>query len=402
MYAGHVEAESVDLIRNDQYANEGFLHQFWDDGSYALNGELLYGEGAGPPAIEFTEGPYLDRVAITILADETEAINALAEGDIDYWLPSAASPAGRRQGLEAENLDVIVNPSNGFSYLGFNLRRSPGKFLGFRQAMAYLDKETLANNVLQGAFTPLYVIVPEGNVTWYDEEAAAEIASRYVGLSPQERLNLAYAALEDDGFTWLTPPERDEDGNVVTAGAGIIDPEGNPVRELEIYTPPVASRPEQVATSLWLEDWAEGLGITAEAEPGFDWVWENVWRGIGVEPDFDLYLFGWDLGNPGWPTFHEAFFHTRNLAETNDGSNSTGYTNPAFDALADAMFTETDFDAAFDQVWQMERMLADDLPYVMLLSAPITEFYNKDLSYPFTSTLSGIQNLNGMPGLVEK
>ena len=38
----------------------------------------------------------------------------------------------------------------------------------------------------------------------------------------------------------------------------------------------------------------------------------------------------------------------------------------------------------------------------LLFSAPLTEFYSKDLSYPFTRTLGGIQYLSGMPGLVEK
>jgi ABC-type transport system substrate-binding protein len=327
-------------------------------------------------------------------------MTALIEGEIDYWFPADVSPAVRRQGLEADHLAVTVNANNGFNYLGFNLRKSPGKFLGFRQAVAYFDKESLTNDVLQGAFTPLYVMVPEGNVAWYDEEVAAEIAGQYVGLTAQERLNLAYGALEADGFTWQTPPEYDQEGNVVAAGAGIIDPDGTPVHELEILTPPASFRPEQYATSLWLEDWLERLGVPAEAEPGNP-VFE-VWLGVGVEPTFDMYLLAWFLGNPAWPTYHEGFFHTRNMAETNDGGNSTGYSNREFDALAEAMFTETDQAVAYEQIWQMEQMLAKDLPYVMLLATPVTEFYNKDLEYPFTQTFAGIRNLSGMPGLVDK
>jgi ABC-type transport system substrate-binding protein len=401
-YNGRVEGESVELIRNENYANAGFTHRFWDDGSYALNGDVLYGKGAGEPALEFTEGPYLDRTVFTIVQDQSAAIGALVDGEIDYWLSSNVSPAVRRQGLEADNLAVTVNQSNGFNYVGFNLRKSPGKFLGFRQAMAYFDKENLTNNVLQGAFTPLYVMVPEGNEPWYNEEVAQDVAARYVGFSSQESLNLAYDALEADGFTWETSPEYDENGDVVSPGAGIIDPEGNAVPELKILGPPAAFRPELFATSLWLEDWAESLGIAAEAEPSPTFIFDHVWPGVDVEPDFDLYLLGWSLGNPAWPTFHGDFFHTRNMAETNDGGNSTGYSNPEFDALADAMLTETDEAVAFDQMWQMEQMLADDLPYIILFTTPVTEFHNKDLNFPFTQTLGGIQHLNGMPGLVDK
>ena len=72
------------------------------------------------------------------------------------------------------------------------------------------------------------------------------------------------------------------------------------------------------------------------------------------------------------------------------------------DALADTMLTATNQAVAFDQMWQMERMLADDLPYIILFTTPVTEFHNKDLNFPFTQTLGGISYLNGMPGLVAK
>ena len=35
-----------------------------------------------------------------------------------------------------------------------------------------IDKEYMANNVLQGVAFPLYVQVPEGNTKWYNEEVA--------------------------------------------------------------------------------------------------------------------------------------------------------------------------------------------------------------------------------------
>jgi ABC-type transport system substrate-binding protein len=170
-----------------------------------------------------------------------------------------------------------------------------------------------------------------------------------------------------------------------------------------MLTPPAALLPERHSAALWLEDWAERLGIPAEATTteGFS-IFSFVWPGVGSPPTFDMALLFWGLDDPAWPTFHEAFFHTRNLAETTDGENNSGYSNPEFDALADAMFTETDQNLAFDQVWQMERMIAGDLPYMLLHTAPVTEFYSKDLSYPFTRSLAGIENLNGMPGLVAK
>ncbi|MCH8128416.1 MAG: ABC transporter substrate-binding protein [Acidobacteria bacterium] len=405
-YNGREEGAFVENIKNENYANAGSTHTFWQDGSYAVNDELLYGEGGGDIAVEYTEGPFLDRTSFSIYGDQAAAMLALADGEIDYWInPLGVSPGLRQQGLEADNLSVTVNPTNGFRYLAFNLRKSPGKFLGFRQAMAYFDKENLTQNVLQGVAFPLYVLVPEGNQAWYNEEVADEIASQYVGLSTTERLNAAYAALEADGFTWTVEAVRDEDGNILEeeVGSGLIDPEGNLVPEVEIMAPSATYDPLRHTASLWLEDWAENLGVNARANPtDFNTIVAQVWPGVGTEPTFDMYILGWSLGNPAWPTFHEGFFHSRNFAETNDGGNATGYSDAEFDALADAMFAETDKAVAFDQIWEMERKLATDLPYVVLFDTPITEFYNNSLQFPFTGSLSGIQFQDGMQNAVAK
>ncbi len=404
IYAGREEGAFVENIKNENYANTGFTHTFWNDGSYAQNDELYYGQGGGDISVHYTEGPYLDRTAFSIYGDQAAAMLALANGEIDYWInPLGVSPGLRQQGLESENLTAVVNPTNGFRYLAFNMRKSPGKFLGFRQAMAYFDKENLANNVLQGVAFPLYVLVPEGNRAWYNEEVAEEISSRYVGLSTNERLAAAYAALEADGFTWQTPAEFDDDGNMISPGVGIIDPEGNLVPELEIMAPSATYDPLRHTASLWLEDWAENLGIPAKANPtDFNTIVAAIWAGEGIVPTFDMYILGWSLGNPAWPTYHEGFFHSRWFPEDNLGDNAPGYSNPEFDALADQMKSETDFDAAYDAVWQMERMLADELPYVVLFDTPITEFYNNSLKYPFTGSLSGIQFQDGLQGTVAK
>jgi ABC-type transport system substrate-binding protein len=265
-----------------------------------------------------------------------------------------------------------------------------------------VDKEFLTTNVLQGVAFPLYVLVPEGNQAWYDEEKATAISEKYVGLDENTRLQLANETLVAGGFTWETDPVTDEDG-VITPGVGLIDPDGVKLVQQEIMAPPASYDPLRATAALWIEGWMEKLGIDAKANPtDFNTIVAKVWPGIGEEITFDTYILGWSLGNAAWPTFHESFFHTRHWAETDDGGNATGYSDEEFDALADAMFAETDRDVAFDMIWQMEEKLATDLPYVVLFDTPITEFYSKEVVYPFTSTLSGVQFLNGMQGNVAK
>ena len=405
-YNGREEGAFVENVANTAYSNAGMEHIFYVNGSYEQNGQLYFGEGGGDVLMAYKDGPFLDRTAFSIYGDQAAAMLALADGEIDYWInPLGVSPGLRQQGLEAENLDVAVNPTNGFRYLAFNLRKSPGKFLEYRQALAYMiDKEFLTLNVLQGVAFPLYVLVPEGNQAWYNAEFAEEVAAKYVGLDENTRLQLANEVLVAGGFTWETDPVTDEDG-VITPGVGLIDPDGVKLVQQEIMAPPASYDPLRATAALWIEGWMEKLGIDAKANPtDFNTIVAKVWPGIGEEITFDTYILGWSLGNPAWPTFHESFFHTRHWAETDDGGNATGYSDPEFDQLADDMFAlkVSEQDAAYDKIWEMEAKLVADLPYIVLFDTPITEFFTKDVSFPFTSTLSGIQALAGMQGNVAK
>jgi ABC-type transport system substrate-binding protein len=392
-------------VANEHHANAGMIHTFWTDGSYAQNGELLYGSGGGEIAVEYTDGPYLDRTVFSIYTDQATAMLALIEGEIDYWInPVGMSPGLRAQGLEADHLKAAVNAGNGIRYLAFNLRKSPGSFKEFRQALAYMvDKEFLTLNVLQGNAFPMYALVPEGNQAWFDQEKADAIAGRYVGLSAEERLTKAIQLLKGAGFTWEVEPSFDADTGEIIPGRGIIDPAGVTVPELEILAPPASYDPMRATAALWIEGWLEQLGVPAKANPaGFNSIIADVWPGVGEEVTFDMYILGWALGDPNWPSFHESFFHSRHFAELDDGNNSPGYSNPDFDELADAMLSITDQNEAYDMVWEMEEMLAEDLPYIVLFNSLIIEFYNESLTFPFTKTLSGIQYLAGMQGMVAK
>jgi ABC-type transport system substrate-binding protein len=405
VYRGREPGAFLENVANEYYANDGMVHTFWSDGSYAQNGELLYGTGTGEVTVEYTEGPYMDQTIFSIYTDQTTAMMALINGEIDFWLnPVGMSPGLLNQGLEADHLTPVINAGNGMRYLAFNLRKSPGSYQEFRQALAYMvDKEFLTQNVLQGNAYPMYVMVPQGNQAWYNTEVAEAVASRYVGLSAEERLSKAMEVLRSAGFTWEVEPAFDSTSGEIVPGRGIIDPAGVKVPELEILAPPASYDPMRATASLWIEGWLEQLGVPAKANPtGFNTIIADVWPGVGEDVTFDMYILGWSLGDPNWPTYHESFFHSRHLAEVDDGNNSTGYSDPDFDELADAMMTINDQAEAFNMVWQMEEMLAEDLPYIVLFDSALTEFYNDSLHYPFTSTLSGIQYLAGMPATVTK
>ena len=388
---------------NANYGDRGVAHTFYANGTYIQDGAVYSGPGPGDTVIaEYTEGPFVSDETFTLYGDQTAALLALQVGEIDYWLnPVGLGPQLQQEALASDNLDVIVNPPNGFRYLAFNMRKSPGKFLAFRQAVAFMaDKEFLTLQVLQGVALPVYTVVPEGNKKWYNAAVADAIKARYVGLTEQERLNIAYAALEAGGFTWEVPPVRDGAGDITTVGSGLIDPHGVPVPELEILAPPQAADPLRATAALWTENWLEKLGVRAKANPtGVNTIVAKVWPGVGNPPTFDLYILGWSLPDV-FPTYHNLLFHSSQLAEVNDGANTPGYVSAEFDSIAEELLSSRDEAEVFDLVWQLEQKIADDLPYVILFDSPIIEVFSDDVIFPFTDTFSGLQKINAIPQAV--
>ena len=135
----------------------------------------------------------------------------------------------------------------------------------FRDALALMiDKEFMANNVLQGVAIPFYASIPEGNTRWYNAEAVEEIASEYVGKSTGDRLSEAMALLKQAGFTWEVEPTMDE-ADVPCWPLGIMlnglrCPSSRSWRR-------VGLRPFAGHLLRWVETWLEQLGFEANANP---------------------------------------------------------------------------------------------------------------------------------------
>ncbi|MGH8924717.1 MAG: ABC transporter substrate-binding protein [Acidimicrobiia bacterium] len=358
--------------------------------------------------VSYTVGPFAGDVTFSVYSDQAAAVLALKAGEVDYLL----NPLGMQRGFlstvqDDPNLTPVINPTYGFHYLAFNLRKEPMSIQGFRDALALMiDKEFMANNLFQGAAFPQYATMPEGNTRWYNAELAERFAAEYVGKTIQERLEGAVQLLRDAGFTWEIEPTvaTDAEGNPLNAvnnGVGIIY-NGVPVRPLEILAPGQGYDPLRATYSIWIETWLNQLGFDAEANPtDFNALVAEVDPDINNELSFDMFILGWGLGNPAFPYYHKLFFYGQNDVLLNRGSNRPGYHSDEFDALAEEFDAAQSEEEAYEIIWQMEEIIFRDKPYIVLFDTSILEFYRSEsVAYPFTETLSGLQFLQGMQSLV--
>ena len=372
-----------------QYASGAYAES--KPGAYEF---AAYGEPGGDKTLEYTTGPYADSAIYSIYGSQDATVLALKKGDIDFMLNPLGLSRGLQEQLEGEDgLTVIENPSTGVRYLGFNFRREPMDNKAFRQAVATLiDKEFLTSTVLQGVAIPMYTMVPEGNVAWYN----ADVPLIGQGLSRGERIAQAVQMLKDAGFTWETEPRISEDGRFVEQpGEGLKMPNGEPVPEMDILAPSPGYDPLRSTFAIWIERWLNEVGIPVRADlTGFNLIVEKVFD----QQDFDMWILGWRLTL--YPDYLEAFFHSRHAGL--EGHNAGGYNNPEFDRLADQLLAETEVETARQQVFEMQAFLADDLPYVVLFDTPLVEAYRSDrIAYPYTDSLGGLQNASGLTTLVQ-
>jgi peptide/nickel transport system substrate-binding protein len=389
---------------NDGWHGRGLETRLYEDG-VVEQGDATYGEGEaeGDPAVQYTEGPYFDTQTFSLYGSQDAAVLALRQGEIDFLL----NPLGMQRGLQDQVVDdqalqAVVNPTYGFRYMAFNLRRPPMDDVAFRRALTTrIDRDFMAENILQGVADPMFTMMPSGNSRWFNEEAANQIREQFTFEGEQERFEAAVEILREAGYTWQREPEWDEEGHVIP-GQGLRMPNGNPVPQLEVLAPAAGYDPLRATYAIWIERWGRELGIPIRANPtGFNQIVSQVYTSPPAEPDFDMFILGWSLGNPALPTFYSSFWHSRQDTAETGGNNTPGFRNEEFDQMSDELSESRDEEEIYRMVWELERILAEELPYVVLFDTPILEFYRSEaLDYPFTQTLGGIQFLQGMPSTV--
>jgi peptide/nickel transport system substrate-binding protein len=380
----------VEEIQEGSFASSTSNPEYYDAGVEKTSG-----------GVTWTEGPFASNFQFPLYGGQEPAVLALADGEVDYLL----NPLGMQRGFQdqvSENPDLtaIVNPTNGYRFLAFNHSRFPMSESAFRDALtALINKEFVTESLLQGVAFPLYVILPEGNVAWYNAEVADELAEvGYAGMDDATRKQTAIDLLKDGGFSWQTEPEVAEDGTLSTAGVGLLGPDGEPVGQLELITPTASYDPLRAQFASYISGVAQEMGIDIVAIPtDFTKIVSDVFtlndQNEYTSP-FDMFILGYSLGNAAFPTFHCSFFCT------GGDSNNTQYSNDEYDAFAATFDAAQTQEEAYDAMWEMERLIARDKPHIPLFDTGILEFYNNRVQYPFTETLSGLQFLFGLQSSV--
>lgn len=361
-------------------SNGPFILKEWRQGAYLCLKKNPHFFGQGKEISGYLLGPYIDGIIFKFFGTTDAVILALLKGSIDmFWW-------GLQQGYlhdlgEDKNIQIFTNEKSALYYVGFNLREKPFDDIHFRKAVALsTDKDFISTRILQGYARNEISIVPSSNAFWYNPN----VPTYGEGLSREERIRKAYEILSQGGYTWKTSPVA-LDGSVGN-GEEIRMPDGSPMKQFTILTPPADYDPQRAMVGIMIQEWLKMLGMPATSKP---MPLGALVQQVKARRQFDLFVMGY--GNLSLdPDYLRNFFISRN--DKPNGWNTCGYSNPLFDKMADASANAMNLEERKQLIWEMQKLIMGDLPWFPLYSPKLAEAARGDRFTGWVQMVGGIGN----------
>ncbi|HYG72524.1 MAG TPA: ABC transporter substrate-binding protein [Actinomycetota bacterium] len=319
----------------------------------------------------------VDGVIFQTISNADARVTALTTGDVDAiteFPPTAVPTLQNTENVTVHIADVAAGGA--LSDIFFNVVSEEDcpedgtcsghpalKDVAVRQALAMAtDKQELIDVGTLGTASPGLSLVPPGLGAYYASE------------------------VED----WAYDPAA---ANAMLDEAGYEDADGDGIREC---------LPEQDCENLTFRyNYADDIdSAPREAE-----LVKAMWNEVGVEieiqgldpdaltsvccPSFDYDVIYWGWGSDPDPGF---LLGVALCDEIPTGFSETGYCNPDYDELYAAQAVEQDVDARIELIHEMQRILVEDVPYII-------PYYEQSIQAWRTDTFAGWNDANPTLGL---
>lgn len=277
----------------------------------------------------FGEKPSVSVLRFKIIPEAIVSALELRKGTIDIAL-NVLTPDMVEVLRRDDDLNVMQAEGTRYQYIAFNLDDPVFRDIRVRQAFAYgIDREKIIKYLWRGQARPATGVIPpnnwayESNVKTYPYDPA------------RARSLLKEAGYEHLSFTYRT--SSDDTGRVMAA---IIQQQ---LREIGVA---MEIRSNEFATFF--------ADITAG--------------------NFQMYSLRWVGGNND-PDIFNLIFHSKMVPD--NGANRGHYSNPRVDDLIERSRREIDVEKRREAYHEIQRIVAEELPYISLFYADNVCVYNK-------------------------
>jgi peptide/nickel transport system substrate-binding protein len=308
------------------------------------------------------EKPHVDEVVFKSYGSQDALNLALKKGEIEMIGYNGASPLAIDDFKQMKNMNVIVSPGIGIIWLAFNLHKeTPIRDLNVRKAIMYgIDRDRIIKMVYRGysraADSFMYSELPDHNPNLpkypYNRDTAKKI-------------------LTDAGYA-------DKDGDGIRN-----DPATGKNVTFEFMVP--SDWPDEVKMAKMIQEQLGDIGIEISMKVlDLDTYYEFVYA--PTDDKFDISIAEEEPGPHGdW-----IWEFCRSYDEGGEGWNQAYYNNSNFDGLLDKMTAEADLKKRRDYLFEMQKIIAEELPYGLLVRPDVVNPVRIDKFDGFVETMGGI------------
>ncbi len=339
------EVENPEEHQFDSVTNVGsgpfVLVDYAEDQSYRFEANEDYFRGA----------PAIDELVIVVFADDAGPLAAIRSGEIDVIF-ERISPE-QIELLDAQDpIDVIQGPEFTTQMINFDVTRAPFDDVAVRQAIDLaVDRQDIVDTVFLGSATV-------GSPGWVHPDKAVYNPDVAATHDPDAARQL----LEDAGYT-------DSDGD------GVREFDGQPM-SFEMITN--SSDSLRLRISELVAEMLGDVGIEVSIASVETATWEEaVWPGFDISNGRNYQMAAW-----GWSAPIQA--NTIRVAELVHGDpgigflNLTGFANDEVDAISAQLQTEADEATSAQLISDLQVLIAEQLPFVLLAYPDGAYAYNAD------------------------
>jgi peptide/nickel transport system substrate-binding protein len=318
------------------------MTDYEEDQSYRLQANPDYFRGA----------PAVDEIILVVFADDAGALAAIRSGEVDVIF-ERVSPE-QISLLDAQDpLDISQGPEFTTQMVNFDTSKRPFDDLAVRQAMQLaIDSQDIVDTVYLGAATV-------GSPGWVHPDKPVYNSA----VTPQFDVASATALLDGAGYL-------DSDGD------GVREYDGQPMA-FEMLTNSSDSLRLRIAelVSGFLAD--VGIQVTVASVETATWE-EAVWPGFDINNGRNYEMASW-----GWSAPIQAnTIRVAELVNSDPGTgflNLTGFAHAEVDTISAALLTEADPTAAAALIVDLQALIAEQVPFILLAYPDGAYVYNSEV-----------------------
>jgi peptide/nickel transport system substrate-binding protein len=299
--------------------------------------------------------PHFDEFVFRVFQNEEAMAQALKQGEIDFADDVNPNVFDSLKGIS--NITTNVGTPSYFTQMSFNMCTDAVEYCkktgwnhspattdpAFREAVEYaIDRDVLVDRVKLGYATAGATVIMQPK--WHTDP------SDLVTYDPEK----AKQILED---------------------AGYVDKDGDGIRELPNSSDPLKLRfivrtenPETITAGDFITEWLRDVGIDTDVQAVNDSKLTDIW----YSNDYDMYIWGWGV-EPD-PNFQLSTYTTGQCGVWSD----TCYSSPEYDQLFKDQQRATTVEQRQQIVSQMQQLLYDDRPEIVLWYNNYLQAYRSD------------------------